>query len=275
MVGKNWIAGAVLAAMVFAPDAVQAQGSESLLLPIPTALAPQGALYGRAAPGVSASSPLAFGPNWRDVFAGVGFQANSRYGGDSDGSASVGFGLGNNFDAIGLEVVVTSLSTARSGLFDRMVVGFKAHRALPMSSAIAFGVEGVKVAGDNFETTESVYGVISKVVALRNDGDETTPFSAMTINGGLGNGRFCAEETVGGQAQLSDCGVNFFGSVGLRATQWAGLIADWTGQDLNLGVSIAPFSNFPLVITPTLADVTGNAGDKVRFTLGAGFGLRF
>ena len=275
MVGKNWIAGALLAAAVFAPETMRAQDQEKLLLPIPTALAPQGGLYGRAAPGVSASSPLAFGPNWRDVFAGVGFQANTRYGGYSDGSLSAGFGLGNSLDAIGAEVVITSLSTVRSGLFDRMVVGFKVHRALPMSAAIAVGVEGVKVAGDNFETTESVYGVISKVAALRNDGDDMTPFSSVTINGGLGNGRFCAEETVAGRAQTADCGVNFFGSVGLRATQWAGLIADWTGQDLNLGVSIAPFSNFPLVITPALADVTGSAGDKVRFTLGAGFGLRF
>lgn len=275
MVSKNWIAGALLAATVFAPEAARAQDHDKLLLPVPTALAPQGGLYGRAAPGVSASSPLAFGPNWRDVFAGVGFQAEGRYGGDSDGSASAGFGLGNSLDAIGLEVVVTSLSTVRSGFFDRMVVGLKAHRALPMSAAIAVGVEGVKLAGDNFETTETVYGVISKVVALRNDGDDMTPFSSVTLNAGLGNGRFCAEETVGGLARLSDCGVNFFGSVGLRATQWAGLIADWTGQDLNLGVSLAPFSNFPLVITPALADVTGSAGDKVRFTLGAGFGLRF
>ena len=63
--------------------------------------------------------------------------------------------------------------------------------------------------------------------------------------------------------------------MGVRATEWAGLVADWTGQDLNLGVSLAPLTSFPLVITPTLADVTGNAGDKVRFMLGAGFGFRF
>jgi len=275
MVGKNWIAGALLAATTFAPEAVRAQGRDDFLLPMPTALAPQGGLYGRATPGVSASSPLAFGPNWRDVFAGIGYQASTRFGGGSDGAVSAGFGLGNSQDAIGAEVVVTSLSTVRSGLFDRMVVGFKAHRALPMGAAIAVGVEGVKMAGKDFETKEAVYGVISKVVALNADGDDTAPFSSVTLNAGLGNGRFCAEETVGGLARTSDCGVNFFGSAGLRATQWLGLIGDWTGQDLNLGVSLAPFSNFPLVITPALADVTGHAGNKVRFTLGAGFGLRF
>jgi hypothetical protein len=52
-------------------------------------------------------------------------------------------------------------------------------------------------------------------------------------------------------------------------------VADWTGQDLNLGVSLAPFPALPLVVTPALADLTGRAGDGARFTVGAGFGLRF
>jgi hypothetical protein len=274
MVGKNWLAGALLVATAFAPEAVRAQTRDDLLLPVPTSLAAPAGRFGRASPGVSASSPLAFGPNWRDVFAGVGYQATTRYGGGDDATVSAGFGLGNSIDAVGLEVVITSLSTVRSGFMSRSVVGFKAHRSLPGNAAIAVGVEGTKMTG-SFDSKSSVYGVISKVVALRDDGFEETPFSSMTINGGLGNGRFCAEQTVNNVHGLKDCGVNFFGSVGLRANQWAGLIADWTGQDLNLGISLAPFPAFPLVITPTLADVTGTAGDKVRFTLGAGFGLRF
>lgn len=274
MVGKSWLAGALLVATAFAPEAVQAQSRTDLLLPVPTAPTAMGGRFGRASPGVSASSPLAFGPSLHDVFAGVGYQAATRYSGGDDGSISAGFGLGNSRDAVGLEVVITSLSTVRSGLFNRTAVGFKAHRMLPNNASVAVGIEGLKLSGSNFESTESVYGVITRVTALR-DGAITTPFSAITLNAGLGNGRFCAEKTVNKKAQLSDCSLNFFGSVGLRATEWAGLIADWTGQDLNLGVSFAPSLKFPLVITPTLADVTGSAGDKVRFTLGAGFGLRF
>jgi hypothetical protein len=275
MVRKNWIVGAVLAAAAFAPGTVRAQAHDDLLLPVPTAPAAQGGRFGRASPGVSASSPLAFGPSWRDVFAGVGYQAQTRFGGGQDGSGSVGFGLGDAANAIGFETVVTSLSTVRSGLFDRTVVSFKAHRLLPGNSAIGIGVEGVKLSGKNFETKSSTYVVASRVLVLRGDGNASTPFSTATINGGLGNGRFCATETVNGVHQTKDCSVNFFGSVGLRANEWAGLIADWTGQDLNLGVSLALIPNFPLVITPALADVTTTAGDKVRFTLGAGFGLRF
>ena len=68
---------------------------------------------------------------------------------------------------------------------------------------------------------------------------------------------------------------NVFGSVGLRVVEPVSVIADWTGQDLTLGTSIAPFRNFPLVITPAVADVTGNAGDGARFILGVGFGYSF
>lgn len=275
MVGKNRLAGAVLVATAFAPDAVWAQSREELLLPVPTAIAVQGGRFGRASPGVSASSPLAFGPNFRDVFAGVGYQATVRYGHTDDASASVGFGLGNSKDAIGLEVVITSLSTVRSGFFSRSAAGFKAHRLLPGNAAIGVGVEGIKLNGSNFETTESVYGVVSRVVALRDNGAAATLFSLVTLNAGVGNGRFCAEETVKKIHRTSDCSANFFGSVGLRVNQYAGLIGDWTGQDLNLGLSLALFQGFPIVITPAVADVTGTAGDKVRFTVGAGFGLRF
>jgi len=279
MVCKNWIAGAVLAVAAFAPDLVRAQGPADLLLPVPTAPLPAAARFGRASPGVSSSSPLAFGPSYRDVFAGVGYQAATRFGGGSDGTFSMGFGLGNPTTAAGVEVVLTSLSTVRSGMFSRTGLSLKVNRILPGNTAVAAGIEGVKLIGpSDFQLKNSVYAVATHVFALRG-GDLETPFSSLTLNGGLGNGRYCAEASKVVSSvtvhYLSDCSLNFFASAGLRANKYAGLIADWTGQDLNLGVSLAVVPNFPLVITPALADVMGTAGDKVRFTLGAGFGLHF
>jgi hypothetical protein len=43
---------------------------------------------------------------------------------------------------------------------------------------------------------------------------------------------------------------------------------------LAIGASIAPFDNFPLVITPALRDITG-AGDGARFILGGGVAFGF
>jgi hypothetical protein len=69
-------------------------------------------------------------------------------------------------------------------------------------------------------------------------------------------------------------GINVFGSVGVRVARPVSAILEWTGQDLAAGVSIAPFDNFPLVITPAVRDITG-AGDGARFILGAGVALNF
>ena len=69
--------------------------------------------------------------------------------------------------------------------------------------------------------------------------------------------------------------MNVFGSVGVRWQEWLSTIADWTGQDLNLGVSVTPWLRIPFVVTPGLADVTGSAGDGVRFILSTGYAVRF
>ena len=68
--------------------------------------------------------------------------------------------------------------------------------------------------------------------------------------------------------------INVFGSVAVRAVKSASVIAEWTGQDLGVGVSVAPFPNIPLVITPALRDITG-AGDGTRFVVGTGFSFKF
>jgi hypothetical protein len=51
-------------------------------------------------------------------------------------------------------------------------------------------------------------------------------------------------------------------------------VTEWTGQDLAMGLSIVPFKNFPLTITPAFRDITG-AGEGARFVLGTGIGFGF
>jgi hypothetical protein len=65
-----------------------------------------------------------------------------------------------------------------------------------------------------------------------------------------------------------------FGNVAVRVAQPVSLIAEWSGQDLGVGVSVAPFKNIPLVITPAVRDIVG-AGDGPRFVLGTGFAFKF
>ena len=232
----------------------------------------------RGAPGTSSGSPMGFGPNWRDAFVGGGYQqvrgirrpdGSVTGGGNSDGSVSGGFGLGNSHDAIGLEVIVTSLSTFRSGFGNVTAFSFKAHHMVSGSAAIAVGVENAFVVGGyKTDGTSSVYVVASKVIGLSSSNGY---FKALTVSGGIGNGRFRFQKDVTKDQKT----VNAFGSAGLLIVDQLSAIADWTGQDLTLGASIVPFKKFPFILTPALADVTGTASDKMRFIMGAGIGIRF
>ena len=48
-------------------------------------------------------------------------------------------------------------------------------------------------------------------------------------------------------------------------------IGNWTGQDVVAGLSWVPASEWPLVVTPAVADLT----TKPRFVLGVGVGFDY
>lgn len=217
--------------------------------------------------GASINTPTAFGADWGNGFVGFSFQERTRLGNRSDGGVGIGFGLGDAQRAVGLEVAV-SIVDLIGDTFEDGAVSFKVHRLLPNNFAVAVGAENAIEWGDT-DGGSSIYGVVSKVIPLRED--PAGPLSRVTLSLGLGSDRFLSEEDreEGGE------GVNVFGSVGLQVIEPVSLIADWTGQDLYLGASIIPFRGLPLVITPGVADVTGNAGDGARFILGVGYGFSF
>ncbi|MDE3151862.1 MAG: hypothetical protein KGL93_06395, partial [Gemmatimonadota bacterium] len=102
---------------------------------------------------------------------------------------------------------------------------------------------------------------------------------SVTLNAGIGNGRFrdFHNTTLStGQVILGTprSNVGFFASGGLRLMPSTSFIADWGGQDLTLGLSIAPFASVPIVITPAMADVTERANNVARFILGVGMGFQ-
>jgi hypothetical protein len=157
----------------------------------------------------------------------------------------------------------------RSGWFDRVGFGVQLHRALNDETAIAAGAENLfMINGDESDAGESFYGVVTRLFPLRPDPSE--PFSLITATLGVGNGRFRTEDDI-----LDDRStVGVFGAVSVHVIRPLAAIADWSGQDLALGLSIAPFERFPLVITPAFTDVTETAGDGARFVIGIGIGHR-
>jgi hypothetical protein len=220
-------------------------------------------------PGITIISPAALGAEAGTIYVGAGYQARTRYLSDEDGAVFAGFGVGDAHEYAALEVGVTSFSTVRSGFFERMGFGAQLHRYMNDNTAVAVGVENLlMINGDESDTDRSFYGVLTRLFPLSDD--PTEPFSLVTATIGVGDGRFRRESDVLNERST----VGVFGSVSLHVIRPLAVIADWTGQDLALGLSLAPFTRFPLVITPAVVDVTGAAGDGARFVVAVGIGHR-
>lgn len=229
-------------------------------------------------PGTTIATPTAFGAHWGQIYGSLAYQPLSRYltlrehdwkrGEWSDGTLSVGVGIGNPHRWIGLDVTVNIFDTfgvwSKNELGQERALSVKLHRALPHASAVAIGYENLwRNSPEEDEGGNSLYGVVTKVFEMR--AQRRSSFSRVTLSVGIGNDRFLSES----QFRRQESGINAFGSVGIRIWSFANVVADWTGQDLNLGVSVTPIPEFPLLLTPALVDVTGRAGDKVRFSIGA------
>ena len=101
---------------------------------------------------------------------------------------------------------------------------------------------------------------------------ETTNFTASV---GAGNGRFRNF----GDLAADRSNTNVFGSLGLRASENFGVVADYNGRNVSLGLPITfkLGDSVGLQVTPSLLDVAGdqNTGPRSRFAIGGGIGINF
>ena len=219
------------------------------------------------APSASISIPIGFGANFGQIFGGFAFQSRTRFTNQADGGLALGVGVGEPQKIVGLDVTMAILSlfgdNAGRGSFS-----FKIHRSLPEGFAIALGFENAINWGGT-DAGSSIYGVVSKFFQFT----ETTkePFSQLTLSLGVGGGRFRSEGAI--EDGVNSLGV--FASAGLRIVEPVSAIVEWSGQDLNAGISLIPFQNIPLTVNLAGADLTGNAGNGARFVMSIGYNYFF
>lgn len=218
-----------------------------------------------SSPGITMLTPSAYGKSWGRASIGVGVQSRARFTDAADGALGVGFGLGDAKKAVGLDI---NIGVVDISSFEDGNISVKLHRQLPEDFAVAVGVKNLITFGDT-DGGNSGYGVLTKLFRLQDS--EEKPFSRLYVSAGVGGGQFRSESDI--RNQIDSVGV--FGSVALKVMKPVNAIVEWSGQDLGVGVSVAPFKNIPLVITPGLSDITGNAGDGTRFILGIGYSVSF
>lgn len=220
----------------------------------------------RASPSITIINPSAYGASWGSAGIGVGYQQRARFREESDGVMGFGFGLGNPRKNVGAQIGV-SLVDLSSPLRDG-AINLKLHRRLPEDFAVALGVQGLTTWGDT-DGGSSVYGVVTKRLKLRQD--RTKPFSEIYTTLGAGGGQFRSESDI----ENGNENIGIFGSLAIKVIQPVGLVAEWTGQDLTIGVPIVLFRKLPLVVVPAITDITGSAGDGTRFVFGFGYTFSF
>jgi hypothetical protein len=241
-------------------------------------------------------TPTAFGASTGLVF-GAGYQNQTRpniygnppnAGGFTPGTAkgpetfaySVGVGLGDAKNFLGLETVATTYNRPSAGIFDNGGISFKLHKLVGENFAIAGGYENAITFGRNsgfianpdggVNGGRTGYGVASFVL---NPDPNTGFFSNTTLSVGAGAGRF---RTVGDIRAGRDT-INVFGSIGTRLSSNFSLVADWNGQDLGVGLPITvPFGDTAsFQVTPALVDLVNNETGGSRFVVSGGLGFQF
>lgn len=219
-------------------------------------------------PSLSVYIPTGFGGDRNRGFVSASYQPRGRFSDDDDFGLGFGVGLGDARKSVGVELSYTLASFGRNRDFGSGGFNVKVHRQLPGDLGVALGWNGFLNIGDSNNFEQSLYGVVTKIIRTQDNIDK--PFSRVALTVGIGTGQFRTEDAVFDR----DYNVNVFGNVALRVAKPASVIVEWTGQDLGVGVSVAPFPKLPFVITPAVRDITGG-GDGARFVIGTGFSFQF
>lgn len=232
-----------------------------------------------SSPSSSLGVPTGFGAEWGNAWIGGAYGSSRLTSSSSDGSIGFGMGFGDARKLVGLEVFtgIFNLSSDDDSLGGSAgnggAVGFKLHRLLDDRGYFSAGIGIANVIRWNSNNTfgggyDSYFGVVTGRFDLQEGQENPLP---LIVSAGLGSGAFRSK----GALDAGEQNVNVFGSVALRVIPEVSLISTWTGSQLNLGTSLAPFRNFPLVLNLGAGDVTGAYSQGTRFIMSLGYGIRF
>jgi hypothetical protein len=236
---------------------------------------------GGIAPSFTFNNPAGFGADRGNIFLNGSYQSRARYTDTSDGEATIGVGLGDAVNAVGVEVSYTINSFGSGQNFGNGGFNAKIHKRFGDSS-LAIGwnrFASINTRGTSDYPTNSYYAAATTVLRTGNSLDDL--FSRVALTAGVGGGQFLEER----QSNLTNpSGIGVFGSAAVRLARPVSAIVEWTGQDLAAGLSVVPLQSFPLVINAGFRDLAGagttdptglNRRTGSRFVLGAGLGFQF
>ena len=234
-----------------------------------------------ASPAISHSNPIGYGNSWGQIDVGIIFETPNRFGDAEDGSISASAGLGDPNKTIGFDTTLTFYSLTGENQSDPLETGslsFEVSRNFSRNLGVSVGVENlIRFSPDNITPPQTnFYLVGTQRFQLRENA--FSPFGLAYLTAGVGDGRFSPVDDF----EFEENGAfNLFGSVAVQIVPRLNGITEWTGQDLNLGVSVVPFREVPLVINLMAVDIFGNVEEEfgqegsARFSGSLNYGFFF
>ncbi len=219
--------------------------------------------------------PTAFGRGRGRMVIGFGFQNTTRIASAADGAAGLAVGFGDA-RTLGVDLGLNILSVGVHEAFARRgSFSLRMFHSRPDSTALAVGIRNFLVWGGGSDAPTECYLVASRRYPLH--GETSRRFGTMTATVGVswlwagahqGVFREVAREVASKYGPLT-----VLAGVSAHVNEMTAVFAEWTGQDLNVGLSWLLSAHTGLVITPALADLTRRAPNGPRFVVGVGLPL--
>ncbi|NTV93505.1 MAG: hypothetical protein HGA72_09700 [Chlorobiaceae bacterium] len=222
----------------------------------------------------SIMTPTGWGASYGILYFGGGTTTPQVYSVHTDADAGAGFGLGNPEKNLGLELSVDMMDVSKQ---DNFSYGFKVHRIIANGTSIGFGGLNLFPEKKKSDADESFYFAISHAVqGLPSDYNKNE--SKLHLNLGVGNGMFSKMSPEDIKAGNGRHGTYVFGSTAYEIFKATNAIVEWSGMNLNAGISTGLFSlsqNVPVTLTIAAADLTKYTADGVRLSVGLSGAILF
>jgi len=208
--------------------------------------------------GKALSTPTGWGASNNVIFIGAGGTVPQPYRETADGSISFGGGIGDNINSIALELSVALNDFSETG---EPSYGIKIHKYLGYGMAFAVGGEHL-FAAETSDADESFYTVLSRASQNHPNDEDISKFHYSL---GVGSGRYGEKSPLDQENGKGKHGTYIFGSTAYEVFPDTNFIIEWSGVNINVGVSTAPIKRLPAVITIGLGDLVKQfSGDGVR-----------
>jgi hypothetical protein len=218
----------------------------------------------------SIASPTAFAADWGLISAGIAYVNHWAGTHDNDGfaSISVGFGDATKYAGLAVSLLVDSLGQHSDRFAQNGAIAAQLFHIFPNNFALAIGAGNLVPWGDLKDAAKSYYLVGSKIFDVSIQ-ERTMP---LTVSLGAGTG---ALHSIADAQEKSDRNIRPFGSAGWRIFPQLSVIGEWAAQETNVGLSIMPLVQFPIMLNVADCNVAHHDGKSSYFLASVTAGFHF